>query len=300
MNDEDASPALILEAGFNATLYVYGVFDNQSNWSSYAGWIADIQGSAFNILVFSTFHVDPNGNLYGSVPLVTNGVFNPDGELNPDLPSLYQGLQQGKTLLYSIGNSAGTAGDMSNLQSILSDPSSTAYSNLQTNLGVLKSELGISGIDFDFEPNGYTTVQQGVVTSFTNFCNNLGLLVTYCPFVNEQWWVDAQIAAVTNGGTVACWNLQCYAGGFGNTPANWLSPIQDNAAAMGVSNPATFIVPGTDTSQTPQATQAVFAAWAAGAPGLNGGFIWQFGVIESESSVDDYANAVVNGIANPS
>ncbi len=294
MNDEDASRALV-------TLYVYGVFDNQSNWSSYAGWIADIQGSAFNIIVFSTFHVDPNGNLYGSVPLVTNGVFNPDGDLNPDLPSLYQGLQQaGKTLLYSIGNSSGTAGDMSSLQSILSDPSGTAYSNLQTNLGVLKSELGISGIDFDFEPDGYATEQQGVVTSFTNFCNSLDLFVTYCPFFSEQWWVDAQIAAVSNSGSVAWWNLQCYAGGFGNTPANWLSLIKDNAVAMGVSNPAAFIVPGTDTSQTPQATQAVFAAWAGGAPGLNGGFIWQFGVIESESSVDDYANAVANGIANPS
>ena len=69
-----------------AVLYVYGVFDGSSNWENFEEWIGYIQNSHFNIVVFSTFHVDSNGNLYGSVPLVSNGVFNPQGGVqNPYL-----------------------------------------------------------------------------------------------------------------------------------------------------------------------------------------------------------------------
>jgi hypothetical protein len=277
-----------------AVLYVYGVFDGSSNWENFEEWIGYIQNSHFNIVVFSTFHVDSNGNLYGSVPLVSNGMFNPGGELNPQLPAFYQGLAEaGKTLIYSIGNSFGTSGDMESLKSILRDPFGAPYANLQRNMEVLASELAISGIDFDFEPGSYSGELQDVVTEYTNFCSDLNLGVTYCPYTAEQWWVDAQIEA--KAGSVAWWNLQCYGGGTGNTPAGWLPAIQRNAEAMGVSDPAAFIVPGAPTSG-PVATQELFSQWASGSPGLKYGFIWQFGNIESEDLMDAYGHAVLDGI----
>lgn len=278
-----------------AALYVYGVFDGGSNWPNFPEWIENIRNSPFNAVVFSTFHVNSSGDLYGNVPLVQEGVFNPAGGLNPQLPALYQSLAQaGKTLIYSIGNSAGTANDMAALQSILANPSGGAYANLRMNMEVLASELAISGIDFDFEPSNYSSDLQAVVTQYTNFCAALDLGVTYCPYVSEQWWIEAQIAA--GPGSVAWWNLQCYGGGVGNTPAGWLPSIQQNAAAMGVSDPAAFIVPGTGTSQSPEATRELFSQWASGAPGLKYGFIWQFGNIEGASLLNAYGNSVVDGI----
>jgi len=284
-------------------LYVYGVFDSsdQSNWPNFPAWIGYIQDSAFNVVVFSTFHVDMAGNLYGSVPLVTDGTFNPNGDLSPDLPSLYAGLQQsGKTLLYSIGNSAGTGNDLDALEQILADPTSAAYANLQNNMGVLSSTLGITGIDFDFE-GFYDADAQGAVTAFTTFCNALGLFVTYCPYEQEQFWIDAQTAAVsTSNGSVAWWNLQCYPD-LPNSPEGWLPAIQANAPAMGVSDPTTFLVPGTVASQGTVAATQQFSQWAGATQGLNGGFIWQFGnlVPASTNPCPPWADAVIDGLANP-
>jgi hypothetical protein len=285
----------------NIVLYVYGVFDspNQSTWANFPAYMADIQASQFNVVIFSTFHVDDNGDLYGSAPLVTNGTFNPNGELDPSLPELYQALQaSGRTLLYSIGNSAGTASDLAALEAILADPGGEAYANLQQNMKVLTSTLAISGIDFDFEPDSYSSEIQAVVAQYTTFCNDLGLTVTYCPYVYEQWWVDAQIAAVQAGGSVAWWNLQCYSGGQGNTPASWEPTIEANAQAMGVTDVATFIVPGCDTSGGPAGVEVTVSGWAAGAPGLDGAFVWQLGdIVSSGGSVPQYASAVASGLA---
>ena len=286
----------------NALLYVYGVFDtgNPSSWPAVPGYISDILASDFNVVVFSTFHVDALGNLFGSVPLVTDGQFNPTNQLDPDLPQYYQQLAQaGRTLYYSIGNSAGTAGDMANLALILADPTGAAYANLQANLKVLAEVLTIAGIDFDFEPADYGSTEQTIVTDFTTFCTGLKLQVTYCPYAVESWWIDAQIAAVQAGGAVQWWNLQCYAGGFGNSPATWLPSIQQNAGALGVADPPTFIVPGVDTSGGPAAVQAEIQSFASGAPGLNAAFLWQLGDIENQggATVAQYATAVLQGLS---
>jgi hypothetical protein len=285
-----------------AALYVYGVFDNSDNWTSYQGWLNDIAASGLAFVVFSTFHVDDQGNLFGSVPLVTNGTFNPNGELNPALPSLYQAFfEQGIGLFYSIGNSAGTAGDMAALQTILGNPSGSAYANLRTNLGVLTDTLSIIGIDFDFEPSDYSPEMQTVVTEFTTFCWNLDLDVTYCPYANEQWWIDAQINAVTKspGYSPLWWNIQCYPD-LGNSPEGWLPLIQTNASAMNVLDPEDFVVPGTSTSLTVSQVQAQFSTWAQAMPGLMAGFVWQFGNMIADNSVASYMNAVVQGIESPS
>ena len=284
-----------------AELYVYGVFDNTENWSQYQGWINDIMNSGASIVVFSTFHVDTDGNLYGSVPLVTNGVFNPDNQLNPDLQALYQQLaNSGQILLYSIGNAAGTASDMAALQTILSDPDGAAYANLQNNMTVLTQTLMIQAIDFDFEPGDYTTALQTVVTQFTELCYHLSLGVTYCPYLSEQWWIDAQINAFKELGdnVVLWWNVQCYPD-LGNSPAGWLPLVQQNAKAMGVSDPTAFIVPGTTTSLTQAQAQTQFSDWAGATPDLNAGFMWQFGDMIPNNSAASYMNAVIQGLQNP-
>lgn len=72
--------------------------------------------------------------------------------------------------------------------------------------------------------------------------------------------------------------------------------IQTNAQAMGVSDPVAFLVPGTGTTQGAAMAQQQFSEWAYATPGLNGGFIWQFGDIMTTT----WADAVTNGLAKPS
>lgn len=290
-------------------LFVYGVFDGAGvtgpdgpTWPGATGQIAEIQASEFNVVTLSTFHVNPDGSLYGSEPLVANGIYNPDDKMNPDLPQMYQGLAAaGKTLLYSIGNAAGTTNDMNALQSIFAGPTgpTSAYASLQQNMGVLQSELAISGIDFDFEPGEYGQEQQQVVTEFTTFCNDLGFFVTYCPFTEESFWIGSQIDAVNAGGSVAWWNLQCYgSGGGGNTPGEWAAPIgPTTAAAMNVDDVGTFIAGSAQVNDnTPSGVQQQFSQFAAGLTAFNGGFLWQFGdVVDGGGPLGPWATAIEAG-----
>jgi hypothetical protein len=299
-------------------LYVYGVFDSgyagEQQTEEFSQYISEIQSSAFNVVILSTFHVDTLGNLFGSVPLVTNGVFNPNwpsdqsDAMNPVVPSLYQALAaSGRTLLYSIGNSAGTAGDMAALQQILAAPGSPAYQNLSNNIQILAQNLSISGVDFDFEPSEYSETNGETVVAFTNFVNELGLQVTYCPYMVEQFWLDAQAQAYANAGSsqpvVSWYNLQCYSGGAGNSPADWVQAIESyGASKLGIDNPAAFIVAGYDLQGGPSGVQDRFALLTRSDPGINGGFLWQLGdmVNLGPNAVAEYGAAVANGLAGQS
>lgn len=290
-------------SGNRIVLYVYGIFDTgkQSEWPGLSVYAGQILASDFNVVVLSTFHVDALGDLFGSEPLVISGVFNPSGKLDPNLLQYYQMITgAGKRLYYSIGNRSGSNMDLAMLAEILANPSGSAYANLQANLTVLKQQLSLTGIDFDFEPSGsgaYGSDQQTTVAQFTAFCNQLGLDVTYCPYTNQQWWIDTQTSAVAAGGKVRWWNLQCYDRGSTNTPAAWLPLIQQNATAMGVADPTTFLVPGVAANGGTQVVIATLTRFAEAAPGLNGGFIWQLGAMgKAGATPASFAGAVIAGL----
>jgi hypothetical protein len=277
-------------------IYVYGFFDSPkpSEWPSAQQWVDDIIASDFTHVILASFHVDTEGNLYGSAPVVTDGALA--SGVNPQLPALYQQLAAaGKQVLYSIGNAAGSAGDLANLYTILQAPGSPAYTNLQTNLGFVKNQMAMVGIDFDFE-GPYGSDQQWTVTQFTNFVDDLGLIVTYCPYTFETFWVDAQNAATA---AVSWWNLQVYGGA---DPNQWATGLN---GAKGVPDPAAFLVAGysIDGGATPSQVQASISQAATAVPGLGGAFIWQMADIETSSgtyTVSDYAQAVINGLASES
>lgn len=284
-------------------LYAYGIFDTgkQSEWPALPVYAGQIVSSLFNVVVLSAFAVDGLGDLFGREPLVVGGVFNPAGKLDPNLQQYCQLMSGGgRKLYYSIGNRSGTIYDFPMLEGILSDPTGSAYANLQNNLTVLKQQLGLTGVDFNFQPHGpgsYSSAQQTVVAQFTTFCNQLGLEVTYCPYTNQSWWIGAQTAAVTAGGKVAWWNLQCYGLGTANTPATWLPLIQQNATAMGVADPATFLVPGLAADLDTQQVIATLTQFAEAAPGLDGAFIWQLGDIAAQGSPPaSFAGAIIEGL----
>jgi hypothetical protein len=145
----------------------------------------------------------------------------------------------------------------------------------------------------------------------------MGLAVTYAPYEEEQFWLEAQAQAFTNAGerpVVAWYNLQNYAGGAGNVPSQWVQAIRDfGPDKLGVTDPPAFIVPGFQCCQAggcPEDIQNTFAQLTQADPGINGGFIWQLGDIEKSagqpcagSSKDtntitaaNYAAAILQGL----
>ncbi len=321
-------------------IYAYGNFgqpagnhpDQQAE--DYKTWLDALGKAGFNVLVMSTFHVDPSGNLDDSAPVANGGVFNPlestnpEKALNPKLPELLADFKStfNAKVYYSIGNWAGSNGDMANVAVLLdgyscmssgSKPSNSNYDNFVTNLKLLKSALHIDGIDFDFEPHdtpdAYGSGQQKMVSQFTCLLHSLGFGVTYCPYTSKKFWINAQADACdpNNTGTgtskVNWWNLQCYDGGSGNTADGWVDVINDNSSKgrLGIADTGKFITPGygKNSSSAGEVQQNIYNAATGSPESKNGGFIWQLGDFISspnmESALADYANAIINGRTNP-
>lgn len=321
---------------FRLGMYAYGTFgapagdDPDQQTADFKTWLTAIGQAGYNVLVMSTFHVDPHGNLFDSAPVATDGVFNPlessqpSKALNPQLPALLADFKAtyGAKVYYSVGNSAGTAGDMTNLETLLSgyscvqaqsNPTSPDFENLVSNLKLLGSALHIDGIDFDFEPVAYDASQQTLVSQFTCLLHNLGFGVTYCPYRKTSFWIDAQAAACdpeqTGSGTskVDWWNLQCYGNG---PPTSWTKAIEEYIAAhrnrLGIADPGRYVMPGYSSTDGPPCTvqQQVYAAVTATPPTAGGGWIWQLGQFDLsspnlESALSGYATAIVQGQSGP-
>jgi len=152
-------------------------------------------------------------------------------------------------------------------------------SPLYKNFSTLKDKLGLDGIDFDNEdvPDQDTTVQ------FAQMLLGLGYEVTFCPFGEKKFWSDC-IKAL--GADKISWlNLQCYAGGKSNNPADW--------ADMGVP-----VVAGVcancccpNTTCTSEQVEDLYTLWTTGKGSVSsdcwegkvtnpinvaGGFIWTY------------------------
>ena len=97
------------------------------------------------------------------------------------------------------------------------------------------------------------------------------------------------------GQSVQWWNLQCYSGGAGNDPAQWVKSLPTDA---GIADPAAYIVPGYDASlQDPASIEQTFQGLAQSGPGINGGFVWNSSAIfASPYTPYDYAQAIINGL----
>jgi hypothetical protein len=126
------------------------------------------------------------------------------------------------TLLASFGGWG--VGDFTNVLNIYkANGNSFQGTQLQTNFQVLQQTFpSISLIEMDVE-NTYDE------TSFVAFCQMLvpiGFGITFCPYTAQSFWVNS-LAALnqSNPEAVKWWDMQCYAGGTGNNPANWANAI---------------------------------------------------------------------------
>jgi hypothetical protein len=268
--------------------------------------IDDLKGSGFTTVVAWALHVSPTGDLIFNDPTIVSG-----GQYvgDPNWPGLLENLKQGETsvnrLLFSIGGWG--VGDFPNIQSLIQSQGTGPDSILYQNFQALKQAIPtIDGIDLDDESlyDTDTTVQ------FCQMLNTLGYEVTFCPYTNTEFWVDCLSTLNSQTpGLVTGFNLQCYAGGAGNTPQTWIDAI---AQTMGSGFPAaSFVYPGLwcrngdgcAEGDCPGDITNQFAGWKSS--GIQGGFIWLYDDLQKcESSqacpgsmnAAAYANAIVQGL----
>jgi hypothetical protein len=206
-----------------------------------------------------------------------------------------------KNVLFGIGS--GGVNDFTNINNLLQTHEGKL--TLVRNFSALTSALNIQGFDFDDEDyfTMPTAAAPGPVVELTRIlAGNNDMIVTWCPYQTQDFW-NACLSLVYQldqandpplGQSVQWWNLQCYSGGFGNSPADWSSQLPTDA---GVSDAVTFIVPGLATGLSPSQIQTAFAAYETNDPGLNGGFIWNSsGIFGSSYTPSQYAQAIITGL----
>jgi len=272
----------------------------------YTQQAAQLNDGITTVILWS-IHIHSGGDLYLNDTLFVSGgevKYATDGKtgVNPDFPDLVKALMSGgsvKDLIVSVGawstNSDFTAW-------------LAARDQVKANLGALVSAFGVTGVDFDYESeDGYTSQDQSMIVTLTLDVGSLGLYATYCPYTATDFWTGCltDVYAQNNQAQIVKWmNLQCYAGGTGNSPTDWAQAVQA-AGETGVSDAYAFIVPGFAVLGAdgfgPEEMQQTFQTFAG--TGVTGGFLWNSsGIWSTEASGDgqptpaDYAQAISAGL----
>lgn len=267
---------------------------------------SDLKSSGFTTVNMG-IHLGPSGDIQIDIPLVQDSQYVG----NPDWPAELASLKEGTTgvnrLLFCIGG-WGT-GDFRHIKDLVESEGTGPDSILYRNFQALKKAIPtLDGIDLDDE----SIYDQASTVAFCKMLGELGYQVTFCPYTMQDYWMAClQQLESQAPGLVTGFNLQCYAGGAGNTPEDWINAI---ANAMGPDFPAASLVfpglwcrngDGCDDGSCPSDIAAQFAGWQAS--GIQGGFIWLYDDIQkcANSSACGagvpmgsaaYANAIVQGL----
>ena len=270
----------------------------------YATQVQQLNAGITTVILWS-IHIHAGGDFYLNDTLFVSGgqiQYATDGTsgVNPDFPQLISALMTGgsvRDLLVSVG-AWGTTSDF------------TAWlasrDQVKANLAVLQSTFGVTGVDFDYEGD-YTAQDQAMIVTLTQDVGSLGLFATYCPYTATSFWTGCLARVYQQAGTqlVKWMNLQCYAGGGGNSPTEWAQAVLDTPGT-GVANAYAFIVPGYGVlgadGGDPASLEQTFAGLAG--TGITGGFLWNSGGIWSTEASDgsgapqpsDYAAAINAGL----
>jgi hypothetical protein len=289
-------------------LYGSGLFNETNPSPPYAEQIAQLTKGGFTTVILWSIHVHANGDFYyNDTLMVSGGVL----QLGSDFATNVNALVAGgvKEILLSVG-AWGTTDDFVNLQNTWD----TAGAK---NLGALAAAFPVTAVDFDYESQtGYQPDEAALIVDLTLKVSKLGVGVTYCPYTDRAFWTSCLQQSYQQNGNVqpVRWmNLQCYAGGAGNDPKNWITAVKN--ANAGIADAGAFVVPGYwvaggEGTTCPSQFQSTFEGFRG--TGITGGFLWNSGDLfqyESASSSScnggstfpvDYANAIVNGLGGGS
>lgn len=289
--------------GQDTVIQVYGngLF-GQDDKTANDAQLAQIQESQFNSVILWTVHVNGSGDLsYNDTPLVTGGTFNAALDF---MKPYVAALRQHGEVWWGIGSWG--ASDFANIGKLLSTSQGTAA--LTRSFRALLQALPSDGIDFDMEESYDGTMRKTIVQLTLLLDRALQTGVTYCPYMDEPFWLNC-LADVYDQNKqkqiVRRFNLQCYAGGSGNTTAAWLANLASFHKPLGIANVNAFVVPGnwvqSDDGSVKNSPADICTFFSNPDIGDNagGGFLWNTSeIFASEDDCAAYAQAVANGLAN--
>ncbi|WP_420130559.1 mannan-binding lectin [Longimicrobium sp.] len=299
-------------------LYGTGLFNETNPSPSYAEQITQLTKGGFTTVLLWSIHVQANGDFYyNDTPMVSGGKLQLGSDFADNVNALVSGGVS--EILLSVG-AWGTASDFVNLQATWD----TAGAK---NLQALCAAFPVTAVDFDYEPQAqydptgklikpaYTPAEAAMIIDLTMKVSSLGVGVTYSPYENIPFWTYClqQLYQLNGNVQPVQWlNLQCYAGGAGNDPLDWITAV--NLADAGIADSGAFVVPGYwvtggEGTTCPSDLQSTFQGLSGS--GITGGFLWNSGDLfqyESANSPScggatypvDYANAIVNGLGGQS
>ena len=257
------------------------------------------QSAGWTTIILGLFHIgrpDIPGQAYGDIIFGGAPMVIHEGQWmlpNDDWPQALSQLKSGGSIsrIYASFGGGGPVYDYTTLQKIYAmNGNSFAGTQLEANFRLFRSAFpAIDGIDLDCE-DLYDPA------SFVAFCEmlaDIGFSLTFCPYTNPIFWAQALASLnVSRPGAVKWWNLQCYAGGYGQDPAAWAAQI---AASVPGFDTDGFILAGDWTNDGLGGVEALIAGLSK-EPCLGGGFLWNLdGVLQAGPDQAPWANAIRTG-----
>lgn len=266
-----------MAADTNVSIYGNGLFQDSS--PPHDEQLRQLVQARYDTVTLWALHAHENGDLYYNDDLAVHDgrLMTGEGRLDPRLPDLLAELRDAgglRTLGFSIGPFA------ADFHSLGADKARAA-----ANLEVLIDALGIDSVDFDYEGD-YSAADGRLIVELTLLLRSLGVSVTYCPYMAEDFWLGCLTDAYAQLGRqpVAGYNLQCYDGGGDNDPVEWARTLRQWSSRTGIADPLAFVQPGYWVMNTgpksfygkcPSAIETTFATLAA--DGISGGWLWNTG-----------------------
>lgn len=316
-----------------AITYSLGVFGyaydaNQLLLHEQQQYAKELVDAGFGALIHGFFHIYPDASIVlNSHPYP---IVYADGSINVDmlhLRDIYRQMRAGGTLRYVLATIGG--GDCAtcthsqtdyNFSRIMyydklyPDP---ATNPVFRNLLVLMKTFEMDGIDLDYEPvtpwmSAYDDEFGDLLVKMTKWAKGNGMMVTAAPYRTDQtafWRRYLEKTVGADGNQLVDWlNIQLYASNYDA----WMNAFAD--AKIGVTDKARFMSAGyacgdPASNPTPRSVQDDISVLKRKYPGLNSGFMWQFGDMipkppavghpKCDGTAAQFAQAIVNGVTAP-
>ncbi|GKT01945.1 hypothetical protein AVKW3434_21170 [Acidovorax sp. SUPP3434] len=284
--------------GLNVAVYVEGYIypDSAPKDKPVPATIEKLKKSGFTTAILGLFHIsgksgagpEAMGDIY-----FNNTLIIADGSYvgAPEWPGLVGQILGGTvtTICASIGG--GGVSDYEALAEIYK-ANNNSFDNtpVQKNFAAFRKTFpAVSIVDMDCEE----TYDEPSFVAFCRMLIDLGFAITFCPYTMQDFWVSS-LAQLNDSspGSVKWVNLQCYSGGYGNSPDEWASTIANSIENFQTDQ---FIIPG-DSAETPAAVNSLMQTFE-GMGCVGGGVIWTLDMILKQSSdMQSYSNAIVTGL----
>lgn len=269
----------------NQTLYAQsGIYAGGPVYKNRSYSINELRRSGYTYVVVWTIHIDASGNFNfnAEFPLVQNGAYI-GANSYPNFANDIALLKSAPTTINRVEFclSAWGGATFTNVKNLIASQGTGSTSILYRNFQALKNTFpSVDAIGFDDE----STFDASSATAFAVMLGNLGFKVSLCPYNNRTFWTT--VATNTNNqrpGTIDRVDLQCYAGGAGNSPCNWSFGSVPVYAGLW------------DAEKTTSQVQSQLTTWKNSCSSiLKGGFMWLYDDFDNTPGTANYATAIRN------